>query len=142
LLLDGRLRLAASRIAPGYRSTFVGWVFVANIHSFCFPLYGQLAATRRIMCPKFHSFSVALADLVAAYSEIAPLGLCTLLLGVIFVRRDSFRAKRLMLMSAILLIVLINPYYLRNLIGFLFRSAEQRRIAQSLSGTPFSQCLP
>jgi hypothetical protein len=94
------------------------------------------------MCPKFHSFSVALADLVAAYSEIAPLGLCTLLLGVIFVRRDSFRAKRLMLMSAILLIVLINPYYLRNLIGFLFRSAEQRRIAQSLSGTPFSQCLP
>jgi hypothetical protein len=36
-----------------------------------------------------------------------------------FIRRDTFRSKRLMLMSAILLIALMNPYYLRNLIEFL-----------------------
>ena len=55
----------------------------------------------------------------AAYSEIAPIGFGTLFLGVMFIRRDTFRAKRLMLMSAILLIALVNPYYLRNLIEYL-----------------------
>jgi hypothetical protein len=38
---------------------------------------------------------------------------------VIVVRRDGFRAKRLMLMTAVLLVAIMNPYYLRNLIGFL-----------------------
>jgi hypothetical protein len=64
-------------------------------------------------------FSLALAYLIAAYSEFAPIGLCTFVLGVIFVRRDKMRVKRLMLMSSILLIALMNPCYLVNLIGFL-----------------------
>jgi hypothetical protein len=87
---------------------------------FVFPFMASLLRRDELSARGFILFfGLALAYLVAAYSEIAPLGLCTLLLGVIFVRRDSFRAKRLMLMGAILLIVLINPYYLRNLIGFL-----------------------
>ena len=36
-----------------------------------------------------------------------------------FIRRDTFRAKRFMLMSAILIVALVNPYYLRNLIEYL-----------------------
>jgi hypothetical protein len=64
-------------------------------------------------------FSLALAYLIAAYSEFAPIGLCTFVLGVMFVRRDKMRVKRLMLMSSILLIALMNPCYLVNLIGFL-----------------------
>ena len=66
-------------------------------------------------------FSLTLAYLVAAYSEIAPIAFCTLFLGVMFVRQDKFRSKRLMLMGAILLIALMNPFYLRNLIEFLGR---------------------
>jgi hypothetical protein len=64
-------------------------------------------------------FSLTLAYVVAAYSEMAPIGCCIFFLGVILVRCDKFRVKRLMLMGAILLIALVNPYYLRNLIGFL-----------------------
>jgi hypothetical protein len=64
-------------------------------------------------------FSLALAYLVAAYTEVAPIGFCILLLGTIFVRQDSFRAKRLMLMGAILLVAAMNPFYLNNFIVFL-----------------------
>jgi hypothetical protein len=64
-------------------------------------------------------FSLTLAYVVSAYSEIAPIGFCVLALGVLFVRRDRFPAKRLMLMSAILLVALVNIYYLPNLIQFL-----------------------
>jgi hypothetical protein len=64
-------------------------------------------------------FSLALAYLIAAYSEFAPIGICTFVLAVMFVRRDKMRVKRLMLMSSILLIALMNPCYLVNLIGFL-----------------------
>jgi hypothetical protein len=64
-------------------------------------------------------FSLTLAYLVAAYSEIAPIGFCTVVLGLMFVRQEKFRTKRLMLMSAILLVAFVNPYYLRNLIAFL-----------------------
>jgi hypothetical protein len=35
-----------------------------------------------------------------------------------FVREDKFRTKRLMLMSAILFVALMNPFYLRNLSTF------------------------
>jgi hypothetical protein len=64
-------------------------------------------------------FSLALAYLVAAYTEIALIGFCILLAGTIFVRHDSFRAKRLMLMAAMLLVAAMNPYYLSNFIVFL-----------------------
>ena len=69
-------------------------------------------------------FSLALAYLTAAYSEIAPIGFCTLFLGLMFARNDKFRTKRLMLMSAGLLVALVNPFYLRNLIKFLWQQYE------------------
>ena len=87
---------------------------------FVFPFFASLLRRQELSARSFTLFfSLTLAYLVAAYSEIAPIGLCTLFLGVLFVRRDKARSKRLMLMSAVLLIALVNPYYLRNLIEFL-----------------------
>jgi hypothetical protein len=94
---------------------------------FVLPFFGSLLRHEELSTQRFTLFfSLTLTYLVAAYSEMAPIGLCTLILGVMFVRHDTFRAKRLMLMSAILLTTLMNPFYLRNLIGFL---AEQYLIA-------------
>ena len=87
---------------------------------FVFPFFASLLRHEALSARSFTLFfSLTLAYLVAAYSEIAPFGFCTLFLGVMFVRRDKMHAKRLMLMSAVLLIALVNPYYLRNLIEFL-----------------------
>ena len=87
---------------------------------FIFPFFACLLQREELSARSFTLFfSLTLAYLVAAYSEITPIGFCTLFLGVIFVRCDEFRVKRLMLMSAILLIALMNPFYLRNLIQFL-----------------------
>jgi hypothetical protein len=87
---------------------------------FVFPFFASLLRRQELSARSFTLFfSLTLAYLVAAYSEIAPLGLCSLFLGVIFVRRDQARSKRLMLMSAVLLVALVNPYFLRNLIEFL-----------------------
>jgi hypothetical protein len=87
---------------------------------FVFPFFVSLLRHGDLSARGFTLFfSLTLAYVVAAYSEIAPLGCCTFFLGVILVRHDQFRTKRLMLMSAILLIALVNPYYLRNLFGFL-----------------------
>jgi hypothetical protein len=47
-----------------------------------------------------------------------------------FIRKDTFRAKRIMLMSSILFIALLNSFYLRNLIGFL---AHQYSLAANLT---------
>ena len=95
---------------------------------FVFPFFASLLRHQELSARSFTLFfSLTLAYLVAAYSEIAPIGLCTLFLGVMFVRHDKFRAKRLMLMSAILLIALMNPYYLRNLIEFLGATILLRR---------------
>jgi hypothetical protein len=87
---------------------------------FVFPFFASLLRHQNLSPRSFTLFfSLTLAYIVAAYSEIAPIGFCTLFLGVLFVRDDKFRSKWLMLMSAILLIVLVNPFYLRNLIEFL-----------------------
>jgi hypothetical protein len=87
---------------------------------FVFPFFASLLRREELTARSFTLFfSLTLAYLVAAYSEIAPIGFCTLFLGVMFVRGDKTRPKRLILMSAILLIALVNPYSLRNLIGFL-----------------------
>ena len=87
---------------------------------FIFPFFGILLRQQDLSARSFTLFySLTLAYLVAAHSEIAPIGFCVFFLGVMFVRRDQFRAKRLMLMSTILLAVLINPYYLSNFIQFL-----------------------
>jgi hypothetical protein len=87
---------------------------------FVFPFFASLLRHQELRARSFTLFfSLPLAYLIAAYSELAPIGLCTFFLGVMLVRRDTFRAKRLMLMSAILLTALINPYYLHNLLEFL-----------------------
>jgi hypothetical protein len=87
---------------------------------FVFPFFASLLRAEEWSARSFTLFfSLTLAYIVAAYSEIAPIAFCTFVLGVMFVRRDMMRSKRLMLMSSILLIVLINPFYLRNLIEFL-----------------------
>jgi hypothetical protein len=87
---------------------------------FVFPFFTSLLRSEALSARSFTLFfGLALAYLVAAYSEIAPFGFCTLLLGVMFARIDKFCTKRLMLMGAGLLIALVNPFYLRNLIEFL-----------------------
>jgi hypothetical protein len=87
---------------------------------FVFPFFASLLRPHDWSARSFTLFfSLTLAYVAAAYSEIAPLGFCTFLLGVLFVRRDKFRTKRLMLMTAILIIALVNLFYLRNLIEFL-----------------------
>jgi hypothetical protein len=89
---------------------------------FVFPFFAILLQRQELSARSFTLFfSLGLAYLIAAYSEIAPIGLCTFFLGLMFIRHDTFRAKRLMLMSAILLIAFANLYYLRNLIEFLER---------------------
>jgi hypothetical protein len=87
---------------------------------FVFPFFASLLRRQELGAKSFTLFfSLSLAYLIAAYSEIAPIGFCTFILGAWWVRRDSFRSKRLILMSGILLIALVNPYYVRNLIEFL-----------------------
>ena len=100
---------------------------------FVFPFFASLLRHQDLSARSFTLFfSLTLAYVVAAYSEIAPIGLCTLFFGVMFVRHDRFRAKRLTLMSAILLIALVNPYYLRNFIEFLSQQYYMAANARSL----------
>jgi hypothetical protein len=94
---------------------------------FVFPFFASLLRSQSFSARSFTLFfSLTLAYLVSAYSEIAPIGLCTFVLGVLVVRHDKFRVKRLMLMGGLLLIALMNPFYIRNLIQFL---GEQYYIA-------------
>jgi hypothetical protein len=87
---------------------------------FIFPFYVSLLRHQELKARSFVVFiSLTLAYLIAVYSEIAPIGLCTLVLSVIVVRNDKMRSKRLMLMGSIFLIALLNPFYLRNVIEFL-----------------------
>jgi hypothetical protein len=101
---------------------------------FVFPFIACLLRRHDLRAGSFTLlFSLTLAYLVSAYSEIASIGLCILFLGVIFVRRDKFRTKRLMLMSAILLTALVNPYYLNNLIEFLEQQYSYAANAASMA---------
>jgi hypothetical protein len=101
------------------RISLDGFLSQASI-LFVFPFFATLLRRQDLSARGFTLFfSLTLVYLIAAYSEIAPIALCTFFLGVLFVRRDSARSKRLMLMSSVLLIALVNPYYLRNLIEFL-----------------------
>jgi hypothetical protein len=98
---------------------------------FVFPFFASLLRHQELSARSFTLFfSLTLAYAVAVYSEIAPIGFCTLFLGVMFVRHDTFRVKRLMLMSALLLIALVNPFYLGNLFEFL---GHQYNLAANLT---------
>jgi hypothetical protein len=119
--MAGSAALLAAFLPGVTRLSLDGFLSQASI-LFVFPFFASQLRHEELSARSFTLFfSLTLAYLIAAYSEIAPIGLCTLFLGVLFVRQDKFRDKRVMLMSAILLIALMNPYYLRNLIGFLGR---------------------
>src|ERR1700688_156159 len=70
-------------------------------------------------------FSLSLPYLVSAYSKLAPLGVGTSLLGALFVRRERFAVKRI-IMVTLLLATIMNAHYLPVLIEFL---AEQYNLA-------------
>jgi hypothetical protein len=111
--------LVASLLPAVTRLSLDGFLSQTSI-LFIFPFFASLLQSTDLNTRGFVLFfSLTLAYLVSAYSEIAPLGFCTFLLGTVFVRRENFRAKRLMLLSAMILIALLNPYYLRNLFQFL-----------------------
>ena len=117
--MAGSGALLAAFLPAVTRLSLDGFLSQASI-LFVFPFFASLLRHRDLSARSFTLFfSLTLAYVVAAYSEIAPIGLCILFLGLIFVRQDKFRAKRLTLMSAFLLVALMNPYYLRNLIEFL-----------------------
>jgi hypothetical protein len=101
------------------RLSLDGFLSQASI-LFVFPFLASLLRRQEWSARSFILFfSLTLAYVISAYSEIAPIGFCVLALGILFIRRDKFPAKRLMFMSAILLVALLNVYYLRNLIEFL-----------------------
>jgi hypothetical protein len=101
------------------RLSLDGFLSQASI-LFVFPFLASLLWCREWSARSFILFfSLTLAYVVSAYSEIAPIGFCVLAVGVLFVRRDKFPAKRLMFMTAILLVALLNLYYIPNLIEFL-----------------------
>jgi hypothetical protein len=118
-LMAGSGALLAALLPAVTRLSLNGFLSQASI-LFIFPFFGILLRQQSLSARSFTLFfGLTLAFVVAAYSEIAPLGLCTLFLGVIWVRHDKPRTKRLIFMSAILLIALVNPFYLRNLVEFL-----------------------
>ena len=119
--MAGSGALAAAFLPAVTRLSLDGFLSEASI-LFVFPFFAIMLRHQELSARSFTLFfSLTLAYLVAAYSEIAPIAFCTFFLGVMLVRQDKFRSKRLMLMGAILLIALMNPFYLRNLIGFLRR---------------------
>jgi len=87
---------------------------------FVFVFFANLLHQRDLNARSFTLFfSLGLAYLIAAYSELTPFGCCSFLLGVFLTRPETFRQKRLMVWCAILLVALLNPFYIRNLITFL-----------------------
>jgi hypothetical protein len=117
--MAGSGALLAALLPAVTRLSLNGFLSQASI-LFVFPFFASLLRHQDLRARSFTLlFSLTLAYVAAAYSEIALIGLCTLFLGVMFIRHDKFRAKRLMFMGAILLIALMNPFYLRNLIEFL-----------------------
>jgi hypothetical protein len=87
---------------------------------FIFPFFASLLRHRELSPRSFTLFfSLTLAYLISVYSEMAPIGICVFVSGILFIRSDQARPKRLMFMGAILLIACLNPYYLRNMIEFL-----------------------
>jgi hypothetical protein len=119
--MAGSGALAAAFLPAVTRLSLDGFLSEASI-LFVFPFFAIMLQHRELSARSFTLFfSLTLAYLVAAYPEIAPIAFCTFFLGVMLVREDKFRFKRLMLMSAMLLIALMNPFYLLNVIGFLAR---------------------
>ena len=118
--MAGSGALLAAVLPAVTRLSLDGFLSQASI-LFVFPLFASLLRQRGVECPKFHSVF-----------QPHP---CLPCRGIFGTRSDwtlhivfgcdvcpattHFASKSLMLMSAILLIALMNPFYLRNLIAFL-----------------------
>ena len=109
---------------------------------FLFPFFACLLHRKEWNSRSFILFfSLGLAYLISAYTEMAPFGAASFLLGVVLVRRDKFRHKRLMVLSAILIVALLNPFYIYNLIAFLsqqYSIASKGRFMDELVTNPLS----
>jgi hypothetical protein len=118
-LLAGSGALLAALLPAVTRLSLNGFLSQVSI-LFVFPFFASVLQHRELRARSFTLlFGLTLAYFIAAYSEFAPIGLGTLFLGVLLVRRDKFRTKRLILMGTILLVALLNPFYLRNFMEFL-----------------------
>jgi hypothetical protein len=83
-------------------------------------------------------FSLGLAYLISAYSELLPFGCAALLLGIAFARQDTLQTKLRTLLGAILLVALVNPFYINNLISFL----EQQYLTAAQSQPMMNNLIP
>ncbi len=107
-------------IFPGITNLFLYGFLSQTAALFVFVFFVTLLQWRDLNGRSFAVlFGLGLAYLIAVYSEIAPVGACCFLLGVIFVRRENVGRKCLMSLSGILLVALVNPFYVYNLIRFL-----------------------
>jgi hypothetical protein len=109
-------------IFPGITHLFLYGFLSQTAALFVFVFFVTLLRRQDLNGRSFTVFySLGLAYLIAVYSEMAPIGVCSFVLGVIFVRRENFCQKTLMLLSGILLAALLNPFYIYNLTSFLSR---------------------
>jgi len=107
-------------IFPGITHLFLYGFLSQTAALFVFAFFATLLHRRDLNGRSFTVFfSLGLAYLIAVYSEMAPIGVCCFLLGVIFVRRENFGRKWIMSLCGILLAALLNPFYIYNLICFL-----------------------
>jgi hypothetical protein len=109
---------------------------------FVFPFLASLLHRQDLSSRSFTLFfCLGLAYLISSYTEVAPFGAVSFLLGVILVRRDDFRHKRMMVLSGILIVAFLNPFYIYNLIGFLseqYATAANGRFMDELVTNPLS----
>ena len=124
-------------IFPGITHLFLYGFLSQTAALFVFAFFATLLHRRNLNGRSFTVFfSLGLAYLVAVYSEMAPIGVCCFLLGVVFVRCENFRQKLLISLCGILLVALLNPFYIYNLINFLsqqyFLTLHSRSIDQLL----------
>jgi len=125
-------------IFPGITHLFLYGFLSQTAALFVFAFFATLLHRRDLNGRSFTVFfSLGLAYLIAVYSEMAPIGVSCFLLGVIFVRRENICQKWLMSLCGILLVVLLNPFYIYNLICFL---SQQYFLA--LHATSLEQMLP
>jgi hypothetical protein len=82
-------------------------------------------------------FSLGLAYLISSYTELMPFGCGVLILGIALVRQDSFQTKRLTLFGTILLVALLNPFYIADLIVFL-----QQQYLNALKADAINNLIP
>jgi hypothetical protein len=124
-------------IFPGITQLFLYGFLSQTASLFVFAFFATLLHRRDVNGRSFTIFfSLGLAYLIAVYSEIAPVGVCCFLLGVVFVRRENVRQKLFIFLCGSVLCAVLNPFYIYNLTRFLsqqyFLALHERSIDQLL----------